>query len=623
MALRQPLAPPVLPMPIHRGLLWALPTLLLAPLYGVWPLEGMLSLALMLPTLGTIECLGTTPALVHCPLASMGSEHAISYGLPFALIASAVMRAAGVEPLIAYQLTGLATLGLAGWGAQGFFRALGARAIWAFFGALLFLALPIVCAKSGYPLMMWGFALLPSVLWAQILGFRSPRLDLSALLFSAPLTLALFQEPYSFVMALTFGGWWLLTQPLQWPDIHWGRAALRSLIWIASVVLAVSLYQSYIPEGTLTPPMSMDFFRGQGIDLIALIARNPELYWFGPLWGVGALPPWAFFTDGEMTAHSYFGLTLVITGVIFVTRLPWWRDSRGWAVALTFTGAVLMALGPSLKINDRIELTHEGPPKVSQYSMPADKATQTLPHFILYTWPPFHHMRSVSRWYLLVSLMAIVMAVWALQHLSRRPGWGRPATLALVTLALIEHAPNVPHRLALADTFAQQHQRLEGDLIEELEGVIGGETGVLFISGERLTNEYFTTYLCARIGCQTFNASTDKALAAAVSRWPEPRREAVMTRVPARARARLLFDDAVQALVIPHFDMRWNSYTWPPDEATRQAMIDQWVRPYQRLDCVSVAQGVWFSVVRATSLPCASGRPDPGGGDTPPVGVGL
>ena len=594
----------------HHAILWALPTLLLAPLYGVWPLEGLLSLALMLPTLGTIECLADTGHLLYCPLASAGSDHAISYGLPFVVLASAVMRLASLEPLLAYQLTGLGVLGLAGWGVQGLFRALGARPAWACIGALLFLSLPIVYAKSGYPLMMWGFALMPLVLWAQVAGFRCERAWLSGVLFVVPLTLALFQEPYSFVMALTFGGWWLLTQPLNWPHIRWGRALIRSVLWVGSVAVAVALYQRYLPEGTLTDPMPLDFFRGQGIDVIAFMARHPDLFLLGPLWGVGALEPWAFFTDGEMTAHSYFGLTLLITLSLFVVWFKWWREQPALAVVLTLVGALAMALGPSLKVNDRIAVEANGPPEVSQYMMPPEQTTLTLPHHILYTWPPFKHMRSVSRWYLMVALMAVLMAVWVVQRLAQTPGWGRPAAVALGVLALVEYAPNVDNRLARASIFGAQYDRLETELIGELRSLVGGESGVMFVSGERLKNEYFTTYLCARVGCTTFNASTDKALEAAIARWPEARREAIMTAASARARATLLHTDTIQALIIPHFDMRWNSYTWPPDEATRQTMIETWVRPYRALDCALVTTGTWFSVIRAASTPCTAPASD-------------
>lgn len=588
-----------------RDMAWGLPILLLAPLYGLLPLDRMVSLALMLPTLGGIECLADTQNLLYCPLVSQGTDHAMPYGLPFTLLASIIYRAFPIELLTAYNLTGLVILYLAGLGAQAFLRAMNIRPWLALIGALFFLATPIVYAKSTYPLMMWGFVLMPSVLWLQCKFFTVRSHWLAAALISSAFTLAIFQDPYSFVMALTFGGWWLLTPFLKPAHNTWLFVVTRTVLWILGVLLSVFFYQLYLPASTTYHSMSLDFFRGQGIDLIALLARAPELYALGPFWGVGKLDPWLYFTDGEMTAHSYLGFSLVLCLLIFLCSQPWWRRQKLLVVMLTFLGASVMVLGPSLKINDQALTTIDGgPPTVSQYNMAPEMATASLPHQFIYTLPPFKYMRSVSRWYLAAMLMLIVMGLWVIQTLLNKNSLGVIAATALGMITIVEHWPNFKHRMALGAVFGSHYSTLQFDLIKELNRLVGQTSHVLFIGGEQLQNEYFSTYLCARIGCRTYNASGDKALSIASDGWPEKIRRVTLSPASAEERTHLLTDGSVNALILPHFDMRWDSYRWPPSEKTRQTMMQKWVQPYEDMPCIQVAVGTWFSVARLTSPTC-------------------
>lgn len=582
----------------------ALPVLLLAPIYGVWPLDHLMSLGLIFPALGAIECLASTGTWLYCPLASLGERHATSYGLPMVQLVSLVHRIGGFPLPVSWNLTGLVVLYLAGLGAQAFFRAMGVSAALAVFGSILFLALPVVWAKNNYPLMLWGFALLPLLLWMQYKAWQLNSHLAAFVLLIVALTLGLFQEPYSLVMALTFGGWLALVKLTGKRSRGLRFALVRTGLWIVACLLAVFLYRLYVPGGADYQTMPLDFFRGQGIDLIALIARDPQLYWLGPFWGVGRLSPVLFFTDGEMTAHSYLGLGFVLGLIIFLFSQAVWRSQRRMVLLLTLLGALVMALGPSLKVNSTADdRSPDDPITMQTYLMPAEAAVMDLPHQFVYELPPFNAMRSVSRWYLLVALMLVTMLMLGVQSFQSRG----PVQLVLAALLLLgvalEHWPNTAHRMALSGIFGNLYRQIENDLVEELQQMLRPEERVVFVGGERLNNEFFSTFLCARVGCSTYNASTDKAFAIARASWPDDMRARLLRPAAPAVRAELLQRENVDALVLTHFNLRWDSYSWPPSSERRERMLERWVSPYLEVESVDVNVGYWFSVIRAEPGP--------------------
>ena len=607
-----PQAAPLLGRSWPIRLLLALPVLALAPIYGIWPLEHLMSLGLTLPALGTIECLARSGAWLYCPLASEGERHATSYGLPFVQLASLIHRAGELPLVVSWNLTGLLVLYVAGLGTQAFLRAMGVSMGLAVLGSLLFLALPVVYAKTEYPLMLWGFALTPLLLWVQHRAWQFERHWSAFLLLVVALTIGLFQEPYSLVMALTFGGWLALVRWWTAGRSGIGFALARTAVWLLACLFAASLYRLYIPGGAEYSVMPLDYFRGQGVDLVALLAREPQLYWLGPLWGVGRLPPALYFTDGEMTAHSYLGLALALGLIGFLLLGRFWRRGRETVLVLTLLAAFLMALGPSLKINSVADGRQPDEPVTMQtYLMPAEAAVVGLPHQFVYELPPFSYMRSVSRWYLLVALVLVTLLMLFVQSLARQSRLGLALAAVLLALAALEHWPNVSHRQALSGIFGQLYGKIEDDLVAELEQLLDPGERVVFLGGERLTNEFFSTFLCARAGCRTFNASTDKAHKIAMASWPDRMRRRLERPAEAVERAELLGRGYFDALVLSHFDLRWDSYSWPPPESRRETMLATWVAPYRQLEGVEIVSGEWFSVVRP-----APARSQPGSDDS-------
>jgi len=599
----EPLNSGRLARPAYRFLL-ALPVLLLAPIYGIWPLDHLMGMGLMLPVLGFIECLSEAEAWLYCPLASLGEPHARSYGLPVAQLAASIRRFGSVELLAAWNLASLIVLYIAGLGAQGFLRAMKVDYRVAVPASMLFLGLPVVFAKTGYPLMLWGFALLPAVLWAQLIGWQWKSHLAAFSLLAFVLTLAMFQEPYSLVMALTFGGWLAIGNLVVGGPERPGlvHRVVRALVWVAAAVSAVLLYQFYIPGGADYQTMPIEYFRGQGIDLIALIARNPDLYALGPIWGVGGLERVLYFTDGEMTAHSYLGAGLLIGLIGFLALLRPWRRLLHAVLLVSVVGAIVMALGPSLKINstaqDRLP---DDPITFDSYLMPAETAVTGLPHAFLYDVTPFSKMRSVSRWYLLVALGLVTMLSLFVQALGTRGRFGLAAAVALSAWVVVEYWPNVDKQQALGGAFGNSYRQLEAEAVGELSELLRPEERVAFISGERYRNEYFTTFLCARAACTTFNVSGDKPREIAIASWPEDMRRTLARPSEAKERAALLDRGYFDVLVVPHFDLRWNSYAWPPSEEQRLAM-KSWADAYRDLDGIEVTGGRWFTTIRSGVL---------------------
>lgn len=529
----------------------------------------MQSLGISYWALGFIDCFSKSGAWLVCPDASLPGGLNLVFGLPMAMVASVFQRGLAVEPLIAYNLAGFLFLTIGVVSCCALMLHFGIHRLWAVCGTLFFYSLPIVHAKGQYAFLMWGFVLFPFTVFSVVLYWHSRR-NLAAfagLLLS--LLVALFQEPYSFVMAIVFGCVWVAIHTLYAPATE-RRFALWKLVgWGLACAIVVGVYKVYVPTAGDFAVMPIDFFRGQGIDLIAFGARTSAYYAFNMPWSFGELNPLSYFTDGESTAQSYLGIGIPLGIVLYLVFARFWKSASFIVIVLVAIAGLLLSLGPSLKLDDHRDVAPSTQITFQDYLMPESSATMQLPHAFIYSLNPVNKMRSVSRWYLMFSLMAVIMVTVGISRAIYSPV-GRVVGFSLVLLLVVEYAPNYQAELETGVSVTAQFDKFDFDAVSALSEGIGPGDKVLFLGSAGVDNEYLSLYLCEQVGCQTFNAPGDKALTDSRTQWPGlvKKAGAATTSPEGRARAieELLRNRTANVVVFPHFDMRWDSYRWPPSD---------------------------------------------------------
>ena len=133
--------------------------------------------------------------------------------------------------------------------------------------------------------------------------------------------LALFIDGYSFVMSVIFSG--ALLVPWAWRGLQARRfatAATGMAAFAAGIVVAYASYTAYFRTARSFMVMGPEFFRGQGVDLYAMVV--PSYTFLAPLslgW-TQSVTPWQAYTDGPALWHVYLGFVLLAGLALAVGR---------------------------------------------------------------------------------------------------------------------------------------------------------------------------------------------------------------------------------------------------------------------------------------------------------------
>ena len=572
----------------------------LAPFYGILPLNKANTLAILYTALGKIECLSNGGMGIVCDNAGYPEGSCIPFGLPFAYLAAFIRHSTGISPLNAYDLSGILFLALGWTGVFLIIRRFGGNLLFSISGSLLFFLMPIVWGKSSYAFLMWGFAVAPFFMWLDLWYFRTRLYYLSFPVMLCSKCILLFMEPYTFVITFLFTASLMIYEFAAAKYRHKLDRALylKEAVVLLSALAAYALYKAYIPGGAAYNTMSMDFFRGQGIDLIALFYKGTRLYHFPTPWNISIADSRLFYTDGESLRHVYIGIVLLAViplAIIFRTSL------RRRNLLLLGVGiiAFVLSLGPSLKINDRrdpnqLSDTHI---TVKDYSMPEDAATLSMPYAFVYKLPPIKYMRSVSRWHLL-TMLSLIVTFMALSSILWKHGYrGKLIALLIVGLAFAEYWPYTKNRYALINSYTRGFERFNASALDEFKRIVSPDDIVLFLKPGGVANEYLSTYLCSMAKCRTYNVSGDKALGIARKQWPKLINDTAK-RPDAAKIEKILESNLASVIVFPHFDMRWNSYSWPPDDQTIELTSESVGKFRNGDDVLEYEKCEWFSTFR-------------------------
>jgi hypothetical protein len=551
--------------------------------YRIWPGE-LPDAAAFFSGIGSSECLAHDLLDATCRYNGAPDGLTIAFGFPEVWLV-ALFRAVGLPLVTAFHLVwGLLLIG-AFVGARYFFGVFVDRKWIAWGAAFLYLLSPIVSAAGGYGALQIGFALVPTYIMVDLWFMRAIdawtwRAAVLGAAMVAVRVFAVLTDGYSFVMSLIPIGLAYLVWALRrgWRDGQWVRTVVGLGAAGVSLVIAYVIYSRFLGVGSFAGE-SVEFFRGQGVDLVAQ-AIPSKVIWFADLLGLHHnLAATQSYSDGPNVLYVYVGWGLVAAAVVGFVLVGRRRKSTATSsllpIALAGLVGFVMALGPSLKINDfRPANAVVGLPTHADYTMQAGQATMStgLAWFYRHI-PGIDSMRALYRWELLPRLALLVLAavgVAALLDRGRRVWAG--ALIALIVLEVVP-SPVAAHRTGVAA--AATVDKLTQDVIEPLRTELEPGERVLLVNpaaGGSGGNHYLANLICPDLQIECYNLGGDKAEALAAADRPKDVTEALASTKNLAGNVQSIFaNDEADAIVLVKFDMRLNAYRWPATNKQKKA----------------------------------------------------
>ncbi|MCW2524521.1 MAG: hypothetical protein JWO63_2856, partial [Frankiales bacterium] len=262
---------------------------------------------------------------------------------------------------------------------------------------------------------------------------------------------------------------------------------------------------------------------------------------------------------------------------------------------------LVMSFGPSLKIDDTRPPT-TGNPTAQSYLMPKADATLSLPTALLdENAPGFSLMRATYRWFVLTRWALIALAALGVQQLisralrSRRPWPALIVIVALGVLSVLELLPNPSQTLHNYRAWENERKQTLA-VATDLKHSLPAGSKVAFLVGTSAANDYLANLLVPAAGLRSYNVGVDKSVAISSASWPKEIRQLIQGPNASGALGPALHDGLVNAVIIPKFDLRWSSYSWPPAVEYQQRGIALATQVSANPD-FKVVDHKWFYIV--------------------------
>ena len=444
---------------------------------------------------------------------------------------------------------------------------------------------------NGYTFTFNAFLLLPFhalVVMLVLERFRRGTVLVPLAMLIGSALLAVFTDGYGFIeiflLNICVVAWWCKTAqaPLG--------LRIRGLgLFVLSSVLAAAVYVAYAPGDAYSANPSIGFFRSMGADVLTLIVPQRSLLWTNAL-GIG-LSPTAVWGDINAYQSNYLGFAILGLTIWLVRRPGLAKICRPLASAGVL--ALLLALGPSLKIND-FRPSGDAPP-VSSYEMPAAEATISLPFSPLFTaLPGLKDMRATYRWIVVTDFTLLSCGGLAISKMFRS---GRKRAAAVIGLvALLELAPSYREVIDAGYRRGTHLADFKQGPLADLKTVAQVDDRILFLPA---SDDFLAATMVPFTAASSFNTGIDKNMFYAFANWPAAvtaAKAAYDTPNEADAVAAVLREDAT-VVVFPGFDLYSGALDWT-SKNDRSSDLESRTAAYKADGRFQVQRTHWYLLVR-------------------------
>lgn len=526
---------------------------------------------LAMPSFGqTVWSMGFAQSFANGPWYSIYSHDfgiprpaAIAYGLSGVWPASLLIRI-GLHPSDAYSSVFALYLILALFSAYSICRRLGISRLCSILGGVTWMSMPILWAHNGYAMLALGIGLLPFYFLSPLrtFGCFTGKVNVSAVTIATYLMatiISIFMDGYSFFMFAIGSSIFFIHALITFPNLRKSLLKLALPVHLISFLFAYLLFTMYIGKATFDA-YELDFFRAWGLDLSFVAIPSLGEFWLFDLLGIGLKRSDAIYFGDNSVWETTFFLPLMLAGLI-----AWWLTRKNVKLA---TGALIvvifgfyMALGPSIKINstkpESLSISLLGQ---QSETMPAKLAIMPTGNAFLSKYVPgFNVMRASYRWSALGIFALWILTMIQMAHASRKN------RLIWMVILICIVALNLPHfiiKWQMARDSRSMFYQIDNDLVTKLSRYIGKNEVVVFLP---VGNDFIVNYLSSKAGFKTYNIGGDKNLADAKQAWPEFLNDSNvdLSKKNEDKILNFLISGNADALVVPYFDMRGATYSWP------------------------------------------------------------
>lgn len=520
-------------------------------------------------------------------------------GLPYIYLAAFLRSMLDLTPHTANVLAGSVFCVLAFYFCYKLLCRLGSNKYVAALLTFVYLTSHINYGQSGYHYMMYGFILLPAYIYIDIRLldsiFTNPKIPwhliLSIIAFKS---FALFMDGYSFVISSVAS----LTLLLFYNINNRGKKskiAVATFFLGAGYVTAVLLYRYYVPAGANYAQMPIDYFRAQSVDVFSLFAPGSDLLLANALRISTTWNAATYYGDRSNVMFNYLGyslLGLAIFSVVFIKKHPYQLKALMIAGSIAFA----LSLGPSLKVNDRKPAAVKATFTKEDYMMKKSDASFDLHTDLIYQKAPgVKMMRAVHRWLLLFKLVIIILAAITLTSFLAQKRI--LLTSLMLLIILIELSPDMFELHKRYRNYFRQMKLFETTVLPEIRDAISNNNRIVFISNE---NDFLGNYISATLGSTAYNCGGDKNQELARDSWPESIKNLTRYKDINSNSYTALSNRTVDVVVLPHFNLRWDSYNWPPRD--KQANLDKFQNLIDFEDSrLKFKEMEWFTLITLSS----------------------
>jgi len=481
-------------------------------------------------------------------------------GVPYLMLAALIVKIFGASVFVAYNITGTVFIFFSYLSFIYIIKRFTSNLLLGLILPIVFYSMPIIVGKAGYGTMMAAFAMLPLYFAIITLHYEYDR-HIYKIMTVTMFVFALFLDGYSFVFIVLMAGIYSIITFIFKLDLE----NFKKMIFLGmSIIFAFFLYKISLPSLGAFKPMPLDFFRGQGVDLITLFIPDTRIYWVTDFISYGTkYNPMEFFTDGEMVYHSFLGYSVIfaviISSIVLFFKKNHFKKSFFITLLVMFMASFILSLGPSLKINETKSVSNE---KLSfkSYLMAEDQATMTMPHAKLFTKiPAINNMRAVHRWLLISKFSILLILSYLLSNLIKiyDNRWIKFAVYLLVILMIIEFAPNFKRKSLKFALNAKSFEFVDSKIVSKLKEQIPKKSVVAIYSSQ---NDYMANYICAESDIKCLNTGGDKNILLARKFWPKTFRMMRKNIDVLNNAYNTLKHSDVKYLILPKFNLRWDSY---------------------------------------------------------------
>ncbi len=518
-----------------------------------------------MPTLGqAIWTTGFSQSFINNSMLTIYAENigapepaAMAFGLAGAWPIGLLIKL-GLHPADAYSSIAAFWLGVAYLSAYKISRFLGVNSIISVLMAGLWLTMPTIWKHSDYSMLSWGIALTSFYYYRAIkLLLNNNKFDLKTvfyiLFYLFSVIISIFMDGYSFIMFAV--GVSILIVYIYIFMLEYRRNVLLIGIptHVVSFLFSYLLYTSYIGKSSFSP-ISMDFFRGWGLDLSFITIPTKGILWLFDVLGLSISRSGELYFGDASVWNTTFSLPIILVGIF-----SWWSSRRlsklssGLLILAVFS--FYMSLGPSLKIDSTRTVEMLQAKNMTPLMSPELTIIPTGSEWVSENIPGFNAMRASYRW----SALGI-FACWVLfsLYLGKRIYNKSAIVSGAIFIMILGNLPNLNNSWEQYRQYRTMFLEIDADLVSPLVKEVKNNEIIAFLP---YNNDFMINYLASKLNIRTYNIGGDKNLQEAQRGWPNAMIDE-NTNLDEKI-TQLLLSYAANAIIIPYFDTLWSAHFWP------------------------------------------------------------